>query len=62
MGWVPAAAQTSDVFCFFEDCKLPFVLRSCGEGYKLLGDAYLHGLMDDPFVVRYMRKQEVIIV
>jgi hypothetical protein len=60
------AAQAGDVFYFFEDCKLPFVLRSCEEGYKLVGDAYLHGLMYNLFVVMYngwyIRKQEVIIV
>jgi hypothetical protein len=64
MGWVPSAAQTGDAFCFFEDFKLPFVLRSCEEGYKLVGDAYLHGLMYSLFVVMYncwyIRKQEVI--
>jgi hypothetical protein len=59
---VPFAAQTGDVFCFFDDWKLPFVLRSCEEGYRLVGDAYLHGLMYDPFVVTCIRKQEVIIV
>jgi hypothetical protein len=62
VGWVPSAAQTGDVFCFFEDCKLPFVLRSCEEGYQLVGDAYLHGLMYDPFVVMSIRKQEIIVV
>jgi hypothetical protein len=62
MGWVPAAAQAGDSFYFFEDYKLPFVLRSCGGRYKLVGDAYLHGLIDNQFVIRYMRKQEVIIV
>jgi len=45
MGWVPSAAQAGDVFCLFDDCQLPFVLRRCEGGYKLIGDAYLHGLM-----------------
>jgi hypothetical protein len=45
MGWVSSAAQAGDAFCLFEDCQLPFVLRRCEEGYKLIGDAYLHGLM-----------------
>jgi hypothetical protein len=46
MGWVPSAVQAGDVFCLFEDCRLPFVLRRCEKGYKLIGEAYLHGLMD----------------
>jgi hypothetical protein len=54
MGWVPSATQTGDAFFFFlEDLKLPFVLRSCEEGYKLVSDAYLHGLIYNPFIIIY---------
>lgn len=45
MGWVPMAAQSGDLLCYFEDCQLPFVIRRCEGGYLLVGDAYLHGLM-----------------
>jgi hypothetical protein len=61
MGWVPSAAHAGDVFCFFEDCKLPFVLRRCEEGYKLIGDAYLHGLTHLTLMLYLPRKQDIIL-
>ena len=45
IGWVPSAARTGDLLCYFKDCKLPFVIRSREEGYEIVGDAYIHGLM-----------------
>jgi hypothetical protein len=56
IGWVPLTAQENDMFCFFDDCSLPFVLRSCGGGYKLIGDSYLHGLMNNPLIVLLEKK------
>lgn len=62
LGWVPSAAQAGDVFCFFEDCKLPFVLRRCEGGYKLIGDGYLHGLMEPRLMFGVLRRQNIILV
>ena len=46
MGWVPAAAKEGDSLIFFRECPLPFVMRKCEGGYQLVGDCYLHGLMN----------------
>jgi hypothetical protein len=62
IGWVPLTAQENDMFCFFDDCSLPFVLRSCGRGYKLIGDSYLHGLMNNPLIVLLEKKQNVVLL
>jgi hypothetical protein len=48
MGWVPLEAREGDRICYFEGCKLPFVIRPCEDEYQLVGDCYLHGLMHDP--------------
>jgi hypothetical protein len=45
MGWVPLAAEKNDIFCYFEGCPLPYLIRPCGYEYRLIGDCYLHGLM-----------------
>lgn len=47
IGWVPAAAQEDDMLCLFEHCWLPFVIRPIADGYQLIGEAYVHGVMDE---------------
>ncbi|ERF76469.1 hypothetical protein EPUS_06131 [Endocarpon pusillum Z07020] len=47
LGWTPDPAQEGDLICIFYGAKVPHVLRPCGDGrYRLLGGAYLHGMMD----------------
>lgn len=49
VSWVPLAAETGGDLCFFHGSRLPFVLRRREQGYQLIEDCYLHGLMvDDP--------------
>jgi len=49
MGWVPAAAQTSDALCYSEANPLPFVVRKYElQGYRMIGDSYIHGMMRGP--------------
>ncbi len=47
MGWVSSKALKGNCLCYFEGCKLPFVIRPCVGGYQLVGDCYLHGLTYD---------------
>jgi hypothetical protein len=47
MGWLPSAAQENDIVCVFYGCRIPFAIRIAGQNrYQLLGDCYMHGLMD----------------
>ena len=47
MGWVPVDAQKGDKICILLGGQVPFVLRPIQDGkYQLVGEAYLHGLMD----------------
>jgi len=53
-GWIglgPAAMKSGDVVAILFGCRMPFVLRPSDEGrFMLLGDAYVHGLMDGEFM------------
>lgn len=44
MGWVPLAARVGDNVGLFAGCRVPFVIRAFQEGYKIMGDAYVHGV------------------
>ncbi len=46
---MPFAAREGDLVCYFEENTLPFVIRGCEkDGYRLVGDCYLHGMMRGP--------------
>lgn len=61
MGWVPSAALEGDLLCFFEDCQLPFVVRSCEGGYEMIGDAYVHGIMDFGISLPFFGREIVLV-
>ncbi|KAH7304739.1 heterokaryon incompatibility protein-domain-containing protein [Stachybotrys elegans] len=42
----PAALEAGDVVCVLFGCKVPFCLRPVGKGYLLVGECYVHGLMN----------------
>lgn len=46
MGWVPLIAKPGDSVGLFAGCRIPYVLRAVEGGYKIVGDTYLHGVMD----------------
>jgi hypothetical protein len=54
-GWYGLAhrlMREGDVCCVFEGVRVPFVLRPVGTGmYKLVGDAYIHGVMRGEAIV-----------
>lgn len=45
MGLFPIPTLVGDEICIFQGCKAPFVVRKQGTAYSLIGDAYVHGLM-----------------
>ncbi|KAJ3542905.1 hypothetical protein NM208_g3857 [Fusarium decemcellulare] len=51
VGLGPAATEVGDVLAIFYGAKVPFVLRpQSGGQYQLLGEAYVHGIMDGEFM------------
>jgi len=47
IGLVPISARVGDRVGFFAGCRIPYVLRKLEEGYGIVGDSYLHGVMND---------------
>ncbi|KAI1194360.1 HET-domain-containing protein [Nemania serpens] len=45
VGLVPDTARDGDKICILQGCNVPYVLRPAGEHYRLMGDAYMHGIM-----------------
>ena len=50
LGLVPAQSEREDVVCIVEGAAMPFVFRKFGEFYKLVGEAYVYGIMDGEFM------------
>ncbi|KAK8135006.1 Heterokaryon incompatibility protein 6 [Apiospora sp. TS-2023a] len=53
LGTGPHSVQRGDVVCVFMGAAVPFILRPRGDGddgYTLVGDAYVHGVMDGELV------------
>lgn len=46
IGMLPISAKVGDNVGFFAGNRVPFVLRRSEGGYKIVGDAYLHGVMN----------------
>jgi hypothetical protein len=52
MGYIGRAhkqACVDDSICLLEGCTVPVILRPCEGGYKLIGEAYVHGIMKGEF-------------
>ena len=46
MGLVPAETRVGDAIALFKGGGSPLIIRSCGEKWKLVGDSYVHGMMN----------------
>lgn len=46
MGWFPVLAKPGDFIGLFGGCRIPYALRAVEGGMKLIGDAYVHGVMN----------------
>ena len=50
LGLTPYSSRVGDSVCFIHSAKVPFILRQIeGNRYELVGEAYIHGLMDGEF-------------
>jgi hypothetical protein len=63
LGWVPDGAEPGDQICIFFGGAVPFVLRPDGEGaHEVVGDAYLHGIMDGEGMDDGIEEQEFCLI
>jgi hypothetical protein len=46
MGLADKVAQPRDEVCVFHGYPFPFLIRKAGEHYRLLGQCYIHGLIE----------------
>ncbi|KAK0124903.1 hypothetical protein ONS96_008781 [Cadophora gregata f. sp. sojae] len=46
IGLGPVPAKKGDLICVLYGCSVPIVLRKVGKHYILVGECYVHGLMD----------------
>jgi hypothetical protein len=59
IGWVPFASIDGDLICIFEGAQVPYVLRPAEDGtYRILGDCYIHGIMEGQAMERGLAVQE----
>jgi hypothetical protein len=53
LGLGPATCQPDDFICILFGCSVPVVLRQAGEYYRLVGECYIHGMMDGEMIKAY---------
>ena len=66
LGLVPESAEPEDIICILFGCSVPVVLHEIegqggapGSAYKLVGESYLHGMMDgEAFELQKEEKEE----
>ena len=58
-GIAPYDTEKEDVLVIFEGFAMPFVLRQKGEEYVLIGDAYVHGMMDGELICKVKKGFEL---
>jgi hypothetical protein len=58
MSLVPSCTEIGDEIYILSGVTVPFILRACGEGltakaqkFQLIGDSYVHGVMDGELVI-----------
>jgi hypothetical protein len=51
-GWAPGRCLVGDLVCLFKGVSVPYVLRPCGEGFRMVGEMYLDGFMDGEVLER----------
>ncbi|KAH6694774.1 heterokaryon incompatibility protein-domain-containing protein [Leptodontidium sp. 2 PMI_412] len=49
VGLAHAQSQIGDTICVLEGCTIPMILRPCDRGFRLVGDAYVHGIMNGEY-------------
>ncbi len=62
-GWGPDQTRNGDIVCVFEGAAVPFVLRPVSDGcFEIIGDVYIHGIMDGELMELGIEAKEVVLV
>ena len=54
IGLGPTVLRDGDLCCVLFGAQVPFILRSTGDKYKLVGEAYVHGVMKGEAMVDWL--------
>jgi hypothetical protein len=49
VGMTHAQSQAGDVITLLQGASVPIILRPCDGGYKVIGESYVHGIMDGEY-------------
>jgi hypothetical protein len=55
LGFGPASVREGDQLCVLYGATVPFILRSYGESYNLIGECYVDGFMNGEAVEQCRR-------
>ena len=61
-GWAPDTVMPGDVVAVLNGLSIPLILRKVETGYEVVGDCYIHGLMDGEAVAGDWEEHELCIV
>jgi hypothetical protein len=63
VGLGPISMLPGDVICIFLGAQLPYILRRTETDlYKLIGEGYVHGIMDGEYIERKPRRERIILL
>lgn len=62
VGMAPSQAKRGDVVCVLYGCRVPVLLRSCGDNYKFVGECYVDGFMNGEIFDRGLESQDLVLV
>lgn len=62
VGMAPSQAKRGDIVCVLHGCRVPVLLRSCGDGYKFIGECYVDGFMNGEVFDRGLQSEDLVLV
>ncbi|KAH7420096.1 heterokaryon incompatibility protein-domain-containing protein [Cadophora sp. MPI-SDFR-AT-0126] len=62
VGMAPEFAIAGDLVCVIYGAIVPFVLRKVGEGYELVGESYVYGIMDGEAMALGLKEEDFCLV
>ena len=61
IGLGPQSMRPGDVVCILSGGRVPFIVRAEGSEFRLIGEAYVHGLMEGQAVKNGVEMQELVL-
>jgi hypothetical protein len=62
-GWAPDQARPGDRLCVLNGLAVPLILRPIESGsFEVVGDAYVHGVMDGEVLDMGLEEQDIYII